>query len=160
MLRRLLLLTASIYDWGDARCGVDQLERLRHDIGLTFLSSTDPAKSMLARVMECITRAQERYDATPEPERGFSPVEAVREMCACVMSLQSALGNAHEMKLTAEACQNLEPLRGLSPQIDLIAQLVWLSHERLLGRELGDRGFSLGVVKYMGATELPDVIRL
>ncbi len=160
LLRRILLLTSSVYDWSLARYGAAQLDRLRADAGLVDFDRTDPTQPVLARVVECLKRAQEAYDVTPEAERGFAPVDAVRELASCAVPLQAAFVNAHDLAGVQAIPRILEPLRPLSPLLAVIADLCELMLDRALGRELGERVLEVGVNRLLETTALPEVLRL
>ena len=72
LLRRLLLVVCSVYDWSFSAYGPAQLAQLRADSGLSHWQHTDPLAPDLERVVECLKRAQQRYDAESEGERGLA----------------------------------------------------------------------------------------
>jgi len=159
LLRRLLLFTSSVYDWSLARSGDAQIAQLRSDCGLVHWEETDPAQPPAHRVLECIRRAQQEFDAKPEGERGLAPPEAVRELASCAVPLQAAFGSSYDVGRLRMLPQVLEPLRPLSPLIGLVIDLVQLACDRTVGRELGGRTLEVGVERLFAATDLPDVMR-
>jgi len=56
----------------------DELEEhLRRDSGLIFWDEMDSSVEPSERIQRCLNKAQEIWEATPEPERGLGPVERV-----------------------------------------------------------------------------------
>jgi tetratricopeptide (TPR) repeat protein len=159
ILRRMLLMTSAVYDWSMARFGDEQVAQLRADCGLAHYDQTDPALTPLERVVECLKRAQERYEQAPEAGRGLPPGDAVRELASCVMTLLGAYVNAHDVARTRTLPGVLAPLRPLSPLIELMCELCELGVDRVVGRELGERIATLGVDRLFQQTALPEVLR-
>jgi tetratricopeptide (TPR) repeat protein len=160
ILRRLVAITSAVYDWSGAQVGDAQVAQLRADCGLVYWDETDPALAPLERVVACLTRAQQRYDSTPEAERGLSPGDAVRELASCLMTILGAHVHAHDVARVRALPPVLEPLRPLSPLIALICDLQTLGVDRVLGRELGDRIAEFGVHQLFGQAALPEVLRI
>jgi hypothetical protein len=158
LLRRLLLLTCSVYDWSLARFGDAQIAQLRADCGLVHWESTDPALSGLGRVLECLKLAQQEYEQKPELERGFSPLEAVRELASCSMTLSGSYVNAHQVARVRELPAVLAPLRPLSAAIPIIADLCELAVDRVTGREVGARMLE-GANRLLASNEISSVLR-
>lgn len=139
LLRRSLLLACSVYDWSLARCGEQQLAQLRSDTGLVHWDATDATLPALQRTLECLKIAQQEHEQKPEHERGFAPLEAVRELAGCAMTYSGSLVNSHDIAAASALPAMLEPLRPLAPPIALIADLCALGVDRGTGRELGGR---------------------
>ena len=96
VLRRMLALSCSVYDWGLTEVADAQLLQLCRDSGMAFFAETDASQPDLQRVIECLKRAQQTYEATPAAERGLPPGDAVRDLAACAMPLASALCHTHD----------------------------------------------------------------
>jgi len=159
ILRRLLLMTCSVYDWSCARFGDAQIAQLRGDIGLVHWQQTDAAVPALQRTVECLKLAQQEFDQKPEAERGLSPLDAVRELATSAMSLSGAYTNSHDVVHARALPLVLEPLRALSPLLEQVADGCVHAVTRVTGRELGDS--LLGMAERLFAsTGLPDVLRL
>ncbi len=110
------------------------LARLEHDSGLAFwreLAQLSPGE----RLGQALTRAQERYEATPERERVYSPMDAIRELARFCAS-SCALGMQLFDLAFLESLPSLEPLRALSPALAAVAQLVQACKDTLGGRTL------------------------
>jgi tetratricopeptide (TPR) repeat protein len=158
LLRRLLLLGSSVYDWRTANHGEAQLAQLQSDIGLGHWDATDPALPVEERVRECMKRARAIYDATPEPERGFAPEDALSELTAAVMSIYGAFVNRHEASRVRRIAAVLEPLRKLDPTTNVVADLVATGASRVTGADLGDS--MLGNIQaLLTANGLPEVLQ-
>jgi hypothetical protein len=83
ILRRVLMTAVTVYDWRLASYGAAQLAQVQSDCGWKYWEQTDPALPALQRISECLKRAQQDHDATPESARGLSPLEAIRELAGC-----------------------------------------------------------------------------
>ena len=160
VIRRLLLMVCAVYDWSLAEFGDEQLAQLRHDCGLAYWEQTDPAQPDLQRLLECIKRASERYEATVEAERGLAPLDALREIASAALGLSGAAVASHDCARSRAIGPLFQPLRALTPLLDLIGELCGMCHERLTGRDLGYRLYTIGAERMLGATELPDVLRM
>ena len=158
MLRRLLVLTSSVYDWGLAQEGAAQIAQLQRDCALDHYEHTDPALSAVERVIECLKLAQQRYDAAPESERGFAPTEAVRELSSAAMPLSGAAVHSHDVAMARSLPPVLAPLRPLSPLIGLLADSCDVAVQRVTGRDFGSK--LADSIQAIMATTLPEVLRL
>lgn len=159
-LRRVLLMAASVYNWSYSRsAGEQQLAQLIADCGLDQWLQTDTSLPELQRVFACLKRAGERYEATPEAERGLAPADALRELAGCVMVLYGAFVNSHDIPRAKRMPLVIAPVRALSPILGLIAELARLAVERVTGRDIGDRTFELGVLQLMAATSISATLR-
>ena len=158
-LRRSLLVTCAVYDWSMARFSGAQLAQLRADCGLVHWEQTDPALPAVQRAIECLKRAQEAHDRKPESERGLPAIEAVRELSSCAMVLIGAFVNSHDVANVRTLPALLEPLRGLSPNVAVVAELCALAVERVTGRELGQRLYDLAE-RLLRSSEVPYVLRV
>ena len=157
VLRRLLLLSCSVYDWGNAQVGYDQIAQLRADCGLDRFEQTDQALPELQRVFECFKYAQQRFDAMPEAERGFPPAEAVRELASATLPLSGAAVHSHDIALARAMVPVIEPLRSLTPVIAILADSCVLGVERVTGREIGIK--LLAGIESILTTSLPEILR-
>ena len=69
------------------------LARLERESGLAESNALNPNMEPMARLGEALSRVQQRYDATPEAERGLAPADAIRELarlCAIFAGMSSA----------------------------------------------------------------------
>jgi tetratricopeptide (TPR) repeat protein len=158
MLRRLLVLTCSVYDWSLAREGMAQIAQLQHDCGLDQYPLTDHALPDMQRVIQCFERGQARFDASPEAERGLPPGDAVRELSAACMPVSGAAAHSHDVAMSRSIPPVLEPLRPLSPLIGLLADSCVAAVERVTGHDIGDK--LLNSVEALLTSALPEVLRL
>jgi hypothetical protein len=159
LLRRMLMVMCSVYDWSNARVGEAQIARLRADAGLVYWDETDPAQPPLARMMQCMQRAQQAHDATPEAERGLAPLEATAELLGVTLGLSGAYTHSHDVERARRLPAIIEPLRAGSPIVELFGDICHNGLARMTGRELGDR--QLDAAHRLGqAATLPDVLRI
>ena len=118
VLRRMLVLICSVYDWGLTDVADAHVSQLCRDSGMAFFAETDASQPDVQRVFECLKRAQQTYEATPEAERGLPPGDAVRDLAACAMPLANALCNIHDATRLRELRELIMPLRSLAPVLD------------------------------------------
>ena len=85
------------------------------------------------RLAAALTRLQERFDATPEPQRGLPPVEAITELARLYSMYVSIAVNAQELALL-EHLPPLNPLAPLSPALTVVQALVDGMRDFLAGR--------------------------
>jgi hypothetical protein len=99
------------------------LATLERDSGLLDYQALDSAMEPMARLTEALTRAQQRYDASPETERGLPPGDAIRELarlCAIFAGMSSGVQDA---SLLARI-PSIAPFEPFSPAIGAIQLLV------------------------------------
>ena len=103
---------------------------------MACFAETDASQPDVQRVIECLKRAQQTYEATPAAERGLPPGDAVRELAACAMPLASALCHIHDATRLRALRELLSRLRSLAPVLDmLIADLRYLGRPRDRARD-------------------------
>lgn len=141
MLRRTLVLMCSVYDWALTEVADEHLWQLCRDSGMALFAETDTGQPDRQRVIDCLTRAQQAYERTPEQARGLPPGEAVRDLASCAMPLSNALCHIHDTTRLSALCELFTPLRSLAPALDILIEFCAISSERAAGRELGDRQF-------------------
>jgi hypothetical protein len=159
LLRRVLMLACSVYDWSNSRVGTAQIAQLRADSGAVHFEQTDPALPPLARILECIKRAQEEYERKPEPERGFAPLEALRELGGVCVSLSGASLHMHDLRGAEAVPAYIAPLRAVSPAVDVLGRVCVQAVDRLRGRDIGERHLQTAY-EVGAATSLPDIVRI
>ncbi|HMI91877.1 MAG TPA: serine/threonine-protein kinase [Polyangiales bacterium] len=159
LIRRRLLLGSTVSDWNLARFGAAQLQQLRQDAGLSQWEQTDPALPTVQRLFKCLELARARYDACPEAERGLPPIDAVRELASCIMTLSASYARAFELDQLAELPAHLGLLRVLGPSLDALARVNELTVARAQGRDT--RCASAEVLAVLErATDLPSLVRV
>jgi tetratricopeptide (TPR) repeat protein len=98
------------------------LHRLEHDCGLAryreLSSLPDPE-----RLSQALAQTHERYLATPEHERVHPVIEAVRELARLSGSVTSLAVGEFDLDLL-ESLPSLEPLRQLSPAIQIVVRAI------------------------------------
>jgi hypothetical protein len=85
------------------------------------------------RLSGALTRAQQRYLATPEHQQVFSPIDAVRELARLTGSTCSLAATAFDVGILDEL-PALEPLLPLSPALRIVAQMKGVTRDWLSGR--------------------------
>jgi hypothetical protein len=159
LLRRMLMVMCSVYDWSNARVGDAQIAQLRSDCGAVYWDDTDPAQPPLARILQCIQRAQQAHEQKSESERGFAPLEAMAELVAVVMGLSGAYLHSHDVARLRPLPAVIAPLRPLAPMVDVFCDIAQQAIERACGVEIGDR--SLALAYRLGeAAALPEIVRV
>ena len=158
-LRRMVLASSSVSDWGIAQLGDEHIAQLVSDLGLTHWDETDASLPKEQRLAQCMHLAEQAYAAQPEAERSLSPSLAADELAASAMSLSGAYVNSGDLKRARRLDQILIRTRSLSPLHDLLADLSAIALDRVTGREIGSRILEC-IPRLMAATGLPDIMRL
>lgn len=138
-LGRRVMQLASTRDSSLARHAGFLLARLQYDTGLdqweTYAGTPDP----LERVRLCIGAAFARHDTTPEGERGLPPLEALSELTTSIGTLTGAYSRDLVPPKVHALVPILQPLRPLSPAIDVVAEVCSLSADSLSGQSVARR---------------------
>jgi tetratricopeptide (TPR) repeat protein len=92
--------------------------------------STLPAAE---RLSQALARAQTRYDATPEHERGLSPTEAIPALARLYTHLIGMVGASADLAFLREL-PSLAPLIPLSPAIEMVQLNVESTRHMMAGR--------------------------
>lgn len=100
------------------------IEQAAHDCGLDIYAELAdvPQAERLGRALQL---AQQRYEQTPEHDRVWAPVEAIRALARCVVQSIGVFGGRQDPDLYATV-PSLAPLVSLSPAL-------WVIHENFLG---------------------------
>ena len=159
LLRRVLALACSVYDWSNARVTADQMAQLRADCGMGHWDETDSAQPPLARLVACLQYAQQRYERTPEAERGFAALEAVRELSGVCTGAAGAFLHMNDARGVRSVPPVIAPLRPLSPALELLGQVCDQAVARVTGKELGDGPLRLAQEIGRDAA-LPEILRI
>jgi tetratricopeptide (TPR) repeat protein len=116
------------------------LERLERESGLLrYRELADVPEPQ--RLSQALTQTQERYAATPESERVYPVGEAIRELARLSGAFVSMAGSLMARDVL-ESLPSLEPLRPLSPAIQLVADLVSACKDWIGGRNRAHRGYA------------------
>ena len=130
----LLLSIAGNDDVGDPQLGVlvtmaVEASMLPEYMLLSAAEQMSPAE----RFQLALERAQQRYEATPEPLRLMDPVAAITGLKDCVRYALAAAAPAYDVA-TVRALPSFEPFYVLAPALSLIDDLRRGLHARLTGR--------------------------
>jgi hypothetical protein len=128
-IRSVLVQHAAVLDPEYGRHGELSFEQLRHDTGLSYWDEY-PELESAARIGRCFERALALYQATPEQQRGLSPVDAVRELAVLVRSLTSVYARTLAADKLLGLAAWLAPLCSLAPVIQLLHELTLTSTDR------------------------------
>jgi hypothetical protein len=128
-IRGILVQHAAVFDPEYGRHGELSFEQLRHDTGLVYWDEY-PELAAAARIGRCFERALALYQTTSEPERGLSPVDAVRELAVLVRSLTSVYARTLAADKLLGLAGWLAPLCSLAPVIQLLHELTLTSTDR------------------------------
>jgi hypothetical protein len=111
---------------------------LAHNCGLTRLAemqAAGDARSPRDRLTAALADAHQTYLATPENERGLSPMEAIKELGLLTRVVSGVAGSTFDLGLL-ELLPSLEPLAPMSPALLLAVQLVRATRELVAGNRL------------------------
>jgi tetratricopeptide (TPR) repeat protein len=128
-IRGVLVQHAAVLAPEYGRHGELSFEQLRHDTGLAYWDEY-PELEPAARIGRCLERAQALHQATPEQQRGLSPVDAVRELAVLVRSLTSVYARTLAADKLLGLAAWLAPLCSLAPAIQLLHELTLTSSDR------------------------------
>jgi hypothetical protein len=104
------------------RYAIPLLRQFERDSGLADYNELDPTRPAQERLVESLTRVQQRFDLTPEAERRYSPIESIRSLArACSICVNMA-SIAQSLELV-ESLPSLEPFAALSPAL-VVSQLL------------------------------------
>jgi hypothetical protein len=107
--------------------------QLRRDTGLDLieeLAVDAPAGELVPRALHA---AQQRYEATPERERGLPLLEALTALGQLIIQVIGMAGQTLDLQLL-EAMPSLAPLAGLSPALAVVQENLNASLNMLWGR--------------------------
>ncbi|MEY4577827.1 MAG: hypothetical protein RL701_2530 [Pseudomonadota bacterium] len=158
LLRRVVLLVCSVYDWRLARFGEAQITQLLHDTGFQRWNEfTAPGQE---RVEHCLAHAERAYEQAPPEARGLAPREALQELGQSGLQLCGAFVNSHSVAQARALEQVLAPLAPHSALLGLIAAVCRISSERVRGLDFGERLSEVGIGGVFAAQELPHTLRV
>ena len=159
LLRRVVLLVCSVYDWKLAGFGQEQLDQLARDCGLTRWHEQAAAHAD-ASLAECLAHAERAYEATPSDARGFQPREALQELAQLSLQLSGAYTNTHALESSAALLARIKPLATHSPLLGLLVEGCEIAYDRARGAELFERMADACITRMLTATGLPDALRM
>ena len=106
---------------------------LRRDSGYDDWEALDPQIDPQTRLFAALTRAKERYDATPERDRVLDPVDAIRRLTRCVIAASGPISMALDVT-TLRTLPRLRLFSALSPALEASNQLLEGVEARCTGR--------------------------
>jgi tetratricopeptide (TPR) repeat protein len=128
-LRTVLVQHAAVLAPEYAHHAEQSFARLHHDTGLVYWHE-HPDLEPLARIGRCLERAVAAHQATPEPERGLAPFDAVRELALLVRGMASVYARTLAAKQLLGLAAWLEPFRPLAPVIEVLYEVTQTSVAR------------------------------
>jgi hypothetical protein len=132
-LRMLLLQSLAVSAQEHPERAREVVAQLYADSGLSdyeALGDTVPPQERLGRALE---RAQVRYDATPEAERGMPPAEAIPELASVIIQVVSIAGVSTNIA-SLRALPSLVPFAELSPAIVVVERSKHITDYLLAGQ--------------------------
>ncbi len=94
--------------------------QIEYDSGLDVYRADPDASDSMARLMRALTRAQERYQATPELERVYNVEDAIRRLAEYVIYGIVVGSRTHSAEILRSLPGVLEPFAVLSPLLGAI----------------------------------------
>jgi hypothetical protein len=103
------------------RCDVanEVVQQLYADSGLRDYAELHDTVSEAERLRQALARAKQRYDTTPEHERGLPPADAIPGLVRLYAHLIGMMGGSADLAFF-RGLPSLAPLVGLSPAIALV----------------------------------------
>jgi eukaryotic-like serine/threonine-protein kinase len=126
--------------------------QLRHDTGLDLIAELSGKVPDAELLQQALGAAQQRYDATPERERGVPLIEAITWIAQLITQVIGLAGRTFDIGLLREA-PSLAPLAPLSPALAVVQQNLECAIELLSGRTDQARRRYLDVIERL---ERPD----
>jgi tetratricopeptide (TPR) repeat protein len=111
----------------------DVVRQLASDSGLNDYRELGDIVAPEQRLGRALERAQQRYDATPEAERGLPPGEAIPALVRVYLQIIGMIGASLDLAFFQEL-PSLEPLVPLSPTIALVHLNVRSTSSILMGQ--------------------------
>ncbi|HEX4340551.1 MAG TPA: AAA family ATPase [Polyangiaceae bacterium] len=133
LLGRSLLQLASVVNGELARHADLVLEPLRRESGLAYWDEFPDVTDLGLRMQMCLGHAFAAYESTPEGERGLTPRDAIAELATSAGMLIGVYAREFDGKGSAEMIRLLEPLRTLSPAVDVVADIVAVADKAVVG---------------------------
>ena len=99
------------------------LARLERDSGLCDYRELGDDMPAEARLTLALTRAQQRWEATPEHERGYPLLEAIRMLARTTAAAMSLASVAQDLEML-ERLPSLTPLAPLSPALAVTQRMI------------------------------------
>ncbi|HKP58030.1 MAG TPA: serine/threonine-protein kinase [Polyangiales bacterium] len=115
--------------------------QLAHDVGLDLYESLGDEVPAGERLQRALTGAQQRYEATPENDRGFPLFDALKTLARTTIQGIGTAGRALDYGLL-DRLPKLAPLGALSPALQLVHDDVICTLHLLGGRfDEAEKGF-------------------
>jgi hypothetical protein len=105
------------------------LEQLERDSGLAHFRQLADASDPALRLSRAFTHALERYNATPEAERGYRPDEAIKFLVHYVVISIAVGARTLDARLLHSLPGLLEPFVALSPIVEAMWQNAIVAYE-------------------------------
>jgi hypothetical protein len=134
VLGKAILQLAAVADERLSRYAPPILERLRYDIGLDRWDDFSDAADASERVRRCVGAAFERFQTTPENQRGLDPMQAIQELALSAMMLTAVYGRTGEGAAIAELADLIDPLRPLSPAVEVLFKTLTYTARAMRGQ--------------------------
>jgi tRNA A-37 threonylcarbamoyl transferase component Bud32 len=109
------------------------LEQLKRDSGLDDWYALGDRLPPAERLGAAFNKTQQRYDATPEAERGFAPIDAIPKLARLCSSFSIMAAGANEPELVL-SLPSLLPFAPLSPAIAVVEQMLEAMRHTLTSR--------------------------
>jgi hypothetical protein len=103
------------------------MSELEKQTGLVYWDEYEHVVDPTERIRACVALAIQRWDDTPESERGLSPREAIGEFSSCTVMLAAVMGTAGDIDGLVALLPPITRLGNLSPAAELAAGVVEFS---------------------------------
>jgi tetratricopeptide (TPR) repeat protein len=129
---RSLLQLASVVDAELIKHADRVLAPLREETGLVYWAELGDVRDPAERMQLCLGRAFAAYQAAGSDE-ALAPAQAIAELATSCGMLIGVYSREFDARGAAEVSALLEPLRSLSPAVDVVADLVQVAEKALRG---------------------------
>lgn len=138
LIARAVLQLASVGDARLARHGPAIVDGLKRDSGLDRWKDFEHIVDPLERVQACIGAAYSRHAAAPDRERRLDPGTAVQELATAAAMLTGVYARNADVVSTVALHELIEPLRPLSPALEVVGGVVSYAAGVLRGHNTRD----------------------
>lgn len=98
------------------------VRQLKQDSGLNDFHALDASSPAPERIQQALGMALGRYQETPEPERGLSPIEAIAGIARWLLISIPVAGRAMDLALVASLPPLIEPFAPIDLRVSMVAR--------------------------------------
>jgi len=159
-IRRRLIGLARRYDLSLLKYAGDIEAQLRRESGLVFWHETDQQLDSSERIQQCIEKALKIWEFLPEQERGFDPIEAIRQLLLYAGLVLSTLSPTLDKDVLSRLHALLVPFRTISPTATFFERFLTIIIDQITGQPTYQRRLEMHEDLKQPVPDLDEQIRL